>query len=195
MHTTRYFILPLALLAASCDPTGGEGPAEVCILEPSAATTDTAIGFRVDGRQVLQDSGGFYPQMYHYFSATDTFVQINAGVGETVEDYEGLSIRIVHFDGVGAYPIYAGWQATPFAFASYNCTQVLDDQWLGQEAVPDTVYVTAYDSATTAISGTFSFTATGYKRGGVIMISEGRFQGFIPKGGPAGTVEPAGASH
>lgn len=164
----------LALILIGCD----EPVPPQCALQPSAPTADTAIGFKVDGRQVLQDSGGFYPQIYYYTAGG--FVAIFARVGEA-DTFQDLSIRLNQFHGAGPYPIYAGAQAFPFASAQYSCMSVPGEQWLGNEIVPDTVYVTGYDSVAATISGTFHFRATGYRYGGVVEITSGTFQGFATK--------------
>jgi len=168
------FITATALLTAC---VGELGPIPSCGPAPSAPTADTAIAFKVDGRQVLQGSGGFYPQMYYY--TPGGFVEIIAGVGDS-DDFEALSLRLNRFHGAGAYPIYASGQNFPAAMASYSCTRLPGETWVGDAAIPDTVYVTGYDSTTAAISGTFHFSATSYKYGLKLTVTDGSFQGFAP---------------
>ena len=163
-----------ALLLAAC---GDVDPPE-CTTAPSAPTADTSVTFQVDGRPVILETTGWSPGFYHDTTGGEAILPAWSG---TLEDYDWLAIRIHKFHGTGAYPVYVGGTAEPFASIDYGCRAENVEQWLGKELVPDTVYVTTYDSVSTLIEGTFSARLTGYRYGGDVQLTDGSFRGLLPR--------------
>lgn len=95
-----------------------------------------------------------------------------------MDDCDWLAIQINDFHGAGAYPVHTSWSEAPHAAITHGCSGEL---WTDNELLPDTVYVTAYDSVSTLIEGTVSARLVGYRYGGEALLTGGSFRGLLPR--------------
>jgi hypothetical protein len=175
---SRIFVFGGAVLAALVLAACGDVDPPECTTAPSAPTADTTMSFQLSGRPVVLDTAGWSPGFYH--DTTRGYAYLTAWSG-TMEDYDWLAIQINDFHGAGAYPVHTSWSEAPYAAITYGCSGMNGELWTGEELVPDTVYVTAYDSVSTQIEGTFSARLVGYKYHGVSLLTGGSFRGLLPR--------------
>ena len=174
--SSRRFAVGGAVLAALVLAACGDHDPPECDTAPSPPTADTTMAFLVDGRPVALDTAGWSPGFVQDSSSGDAYLSAWSG---TLASYDWLAIQLSKFHGAGAYPVRTSWSESPYASITYGCSAVAGELWTGEEPVPDTVYVTAYDSASAQIEGTYSARVKGYRHGEVVHLADGSFKGRL----------------
>ena len=174
----QVFLIGRAVLATLVLAACGDVDPPECTTAPSAPTADTSVAFQVDGRPVVLQTTGWSPGFYQDTARGSAYLSAWSG---TVGDYDWIAVDFSGFHGAGAYPVHTSWSEAPHAAITYGCSGMNGELWTGEELVPDTVYVTAYDSVSTQIEGTFSARLVGYKYHGVSLLTGGSFRGLLPR--------------
>jgi hypothetical protein len=175
---SRIFALSSAVLATLVLAACGDVDPPECTTAPSAPTADTTMSFQLNGRPVVLDTAGWSPGFYQ--DTTRGYAYLTAWSG-TLEDYDWLAIQINDFHGAGAYPVHTSWSEVPYASITYGCSGVRGVLWTGDELLPDTLYVTTYDSVSTLIEGTVRGRLIGRQYGEAIQLTDGTFRGLLPR--------------
>ena len=146
-------VVVTALLLAACQDGSGASattPLPDCSGVVDAPTADTMVGAEIDGRAFLVPStapvGGLYlDTTRHQF----TILANSADDGPL----RMLQVWFSSFHGVGTYPIAYG----PYGGALYECNGEAQHGFASKSDGTDSARVTAYDSTTGHVEGTFAF--------------------------------------
>ena len=181
MLAVRNTLLTASLLTACYE----EGP-RLCPNGPNEATADTLIGARVDGRSVLVGQGT--PVRSAELSPDGSYLFI---FGLRTEDSppQSLDIRVYNFHGVGSYPLADSGDPSK-AWAAYGCGYWGGDPQTQRDGITfyplidgmegDSIWVTAWDSVSGRVRGTFAFHSYDTE-GDLVTISDGTFDAQVSR--------------
>lgn len=175
--------------------TGGRFRGEISIdsLPPTctnavdAPTADTLVGARVEGRMVLARKGSPHSLVDFDGYGVTTLTIFGWSITDSVAQI--LDLRIYGLHGVGSYPIADGYDSGT-AFAAFGCRYVRDDFTTVREVISyfpfvtnvpgDSVHVTAWDSVSGHLRGTYQFHSMNFV-GDTVAITGGTFDVMVPR--------------
>lgn len=161
MHRPRTILIALLAILPACSDSTGPSPS--CDAAPCLAALVNGNGWR---------NAGFTPGAAMYWTLGDT-ASITALRLRGDSGIEAITIRLKTFDGPGTYELGAPATGAYGEFSTVPADSSTAQTYRTSAATPGTITITAYDTTSLTVAGTFSFETappTPYR------ITQGRFK-------------------